>query len=221
MNEILFFITLILNFSGILAAYKFFGKTGLYCWAAFATILTNIEVIKCVDIFGVALTLGNVTYGTTFLVTDILGEKYGGKEARKAVYIGLFAMIVFTILMQLDLLYTPNEADFANDAMNTLFSLTPRLCFASLIAYFISNILDTYIFEFLKKYNKYLWLRNNLSTMTSQLVDSVIFIVIAFYGVFSNDMFVELLFTTYFSKVLIAACDTPFIYLARKIKGGN
>lgn len=221
MNEILFLITLILNFSGILAAYKFFGKTGLYSWIAFSTIMANIEVVKCVDIFGMSLTLGNVIYGTNFLVTDILSEKYGGKDARKAVCIGFAAMVVFTILTQINLLYVPNSEDFASDAMKTLFSLTPRLCIASLTAYFISNILDTYTFEFLKKHNKHLWIRNNLSTMSSQLVDTVLFTLIAFYGVFSNAMLIELMITTYAIKVLIAACDTPFIYLARKIKGGE
>lgn len=218
MNEILFFITLILNFSGILASYKFFGKTGLYSWVAFATVMSNIEVVKCVDIFGMSLTLGNVIYGTTFLITDILSEKYGGKEARKAVYIGFSSMLIFTLFTQINLLYAPNSADFASDAMKTLFSLTPRLCLGSLTAYFIANILDTYTFEFLKKRNKHLWLRNNLSTMMSQFVDAVIFTLIAFYGVFSNAMLIELFFTTYAIKVLIAICDTPFIYLAKKIK---
>lgn len=219
MNEILFFITLILNFSGILAAYKFFGKTGLYSWVAFATVMANIEVIKCVDIFGMSLTLGNVIYGTTFLVTDILGEKYSGKDARKAVYIGFASMLIFTLFTQINLLYVPNEEDFASDAMKTLFSLTPRLCLGSLTAYFISNVIDTFSFEFLKKRNTPLWVRNNLSTMTSQLVDTVIFTLIAFYGVFSNEMLIELMITTYVIKVVVAAFDTPFIYLAKRIEG--
>lgn len=219
MNEILFFITLIINFTGILAAYKFFGKTGLYSWVAFATVMANIEVVKCVDIFGMSLTLGNVIYGTTFLVTDILGEKYSGKDARKAVYIGFASMLIFTLFTQINLLYVPNKEDFASDAMKTLFSLTPRLCVASLTAYFIANLLDTFSFEFLKKRNTPLWVRNNLSTISSQLVDTVIFTLIAFYGVFSNEMLIELMITTYAIKVLIAACDTPFIYLAKRIEG--
>lgn len=217
MNEILFFITLILNFTGILTAYKFFGKTGLYSWIAFATVMANIEVVKCVDIFGMSLTLGNVIYGTNFLVTDILGEKYTAKDARKAVYIGFASMLIFTLFTQINLLYVPNEEDFASDAMKTLFSLTPRLCVASLTAYFIANLLDTFSFEFLKKRNTPLWVRNNLSTISSQLVDTVIFTLIAFYGVFSNAMLIELMITTYVIKIVVAAFDTPFIYLAKRI----
>lgn len=216
MNEILFFITLILNFSGILIAYKIFGKTGLYCWMVFATVLANIEVVKCVDIFSMSLTLGNVIYGTTFLVTDILGVNYGVKDARKAVYLGFSTLVLFTLFTQINLLYAPNASDFASPAMETLFSLTPRICVGSLLAYFIANMLDTYLFHALSRFP--LWVRNNGSTMVSQLVDTFIFTAVAFWGVFSFDMLVELFLTTYAIKLLISACDTPFVYLAVKKK---
>ena len=214
MNEFLFCITLILNFSGILVAYKVFGKTGLYCWMVFATVLANIEVIKCVDIFSLSLTLGNVIYGTTFLVTDILGANYGIKAARKAVYLGFSAMVLFTIFTQVNLLYIPNAADFASPAMETLFTLTPRICLGSMLAYLIANMLDTWLFHALGRFP--LWVRNNGSTMVSQLVDTSIFNFIAFWGVFELDVLVELFVTTYTIKLLIAACDTPFVYLASK-----
>lgn len=214
MNEVLFFITLILNFSGILIAYKFFGKTGLYCWMVFATVLANIEVIKCVDLFSMSLTLGNVIYGTTFLVTDILGANYGIQAARKAVYLGFSAMVLFTIFTQVNLLYIPNAADFASPAMEVLFSLTPRICLGSMLAYLIANMLDTWLFHALHRFP--LWVRNNGSTMVSQLVDTSIFNFIAFWGVFELGTLVELFVTTYTIKLLIAACDTPFVYLAAK-----
>lgn len=214
MNEFLFCITLILNFSGILIAYKFFGKTGLYCWMVFATVLANIEVIKCVDIFSMSLTLGNVIYGTTFLVTDILGANYGIQAARKAVYLGFSAMVLFTIFTQVNLMYIPNAADFASPAMETLFTLTPRICLGSMLAYLIANMLDTWLFHALGRFP--LWVRNNGSTMVSQLVDTSIFNFIAFWGVFELDVLVELFVTTYTIKLLIAACDTPFVYLAAK-----
>lgn len=218
MNEALFFLTIFINFSGILLAFKFFGKAGLFSWIALATVLTNIEVLKCVDMFSLSLTLGNVLYGTTFLATDILNEIYGVKEARKAVYVGLFSMILFTIISQVNLLFIPNEADFASDAMKTLFSLTPRLCLASLAAFFISNMLDTYLFDVLKRKYKALYIRNNVSTMISQLIDNIIFTFLAFGGVFPLGVLSEIIFTSYIIKLIVSACDTPFIYLARKIK---
>lgn len=220
MNELLFFITIIINFVGIILAYKLFGKKGIFAWIAFATISANIEVIKCVDVFGLSVTLGNVIYGTVFLATDILSEMYGGKEARKGVWIGFFAMITFTIISQINLLYIPNSSDFASEALKVIFGLTPRICFASLLAYVISNNLDTYTYDFIRKKlpsDKWLWVRNNASTMTSQLIDSFLFNIVAFLGVFDWKMLIELSITTYLLKLIIAACDTPFLYIAKKI----
>ncbi|MGN1125781.1 MAG: queuosine precursor transporter [Candidatus Gastranaerophilaceae bacterium] len=220
MNEILFFITLIVNFTAVLMAYKFFGKKGLFAWIGMATIIANIEVLKCVDIFGMALTLGNVTYGSIFLATDILNEKYGVKIAQKSVYLGFFALLVFTVITQVDLLYLSNEADFAGNAMKTLFTITPRMCFASMFAYFISNMLDVYLYKFIKfrlPSDKFLWIRNNVATIISQLFDTALFTYIGFAGVFSGDIVFQLFITTYLIKIIIALCDTPFLYVAKKI----
>lgn len=220
MNEILFFITLIVNFSCIIFAYKFFGKTGMFCWIAMATIVANVEVLKCVDIFGMALTLGNVSYGSIFLATDILNEKYGIKYAQKSIFIGFFALLVFTLITQIDIHFISNSSDFAHDAMKTLFTITPRVCFGSMFAYFISNMLDVHLYMFIKKHlpsDKFLWLRNNAATMISQLIDTLLFTCIAFVGVFSKEIVIQLCITTYLLKLLIAALDTPFLYLAKKI----
>lgn len=218
MNEILFFTALILNFIGVTLAYKFFKKTGVYAWIALATVIANIEVVKCVDIFGLPLTLGNVTYGSIFLATDILSEKYGRKDAQKAVFLGFFALIILTIFTQIDILYIPSSNDFAQDAMKTLFTLTPRICLGSMLAYLISNITDVFLYEKVKNIlpeNKFLWIRNNIATMTAQLIDTIIFTFIAFLGVFPLQIVLELCLTTYVVKFIIALCDTPFLYIAK------
>ena len=177
----------------------------------FATIVANIEVVKCIDLFGMSLTLGNVMYGTVSLITDVLNEKYGSKTARKSVYISFGTMLMFTLFMQINLMFIPNSEDFASGAMKTLFAITPRICVATLVAYLISNVLDTHIYDKLRKYK--LWVRNNGSTMISQFVDTIIFTFIAFYGVFSMNMLIELIFTTYVIKIVIALIDTPVFYL--------
>lgn len=218
MNEILFIIGILLNFAGVIIAYKLFKKTGIYAWIALATVIANIEVIKCVDIFGLPLTLGNVTYGSIFLATDILNEKYGRVHAQKGVFLGFFALLIFTIFTQIDLLYIPGINDFAQDAMKTLFALTPRICLASLSAYLVSNLLDVYLYKKIKDIlpsDKFLWMRNNGATMTSQLADTIIFTFMAFFGVFSLPVVLQLCLTTYILKIVIALCDTPFLYLAK------
>lgn len=218
MNELLFFVTIAINFAGILLAYRIFGKAGLFVWIGFATVVANIEVTKSIDMFGLSVTLGNVIYGTIFLATDILSENYGGKEARKGVMIGFFTTVVFTIMSQINLLFIPNEQDFVSGAMETVFRVMPRICIASIVSYLISNTLDTFTYDFIrKKFPNKLWLRNNGSTMTSQLIDSFLFTFLAFAGVFEFWQVVELSLTTYAIKVIVAACDTPFIYLSKKI----
>ena len=82
-NELIFIITVLIYLGSVLLLYKLFGKNGLYAFAIFGTLLGNIAVCKCVDIFGLSTTAGNVLYAATFLVTDILSEKYGRKEAGK------------------------------------------------------------------------------------------------------------------------------------------
>ena len=220
MNECLFFVSILINFIGVLCSYKLFGKIGIFAWIAIATVIANIEVLKCVDIFNMALTLGNVTYGSIFLATDILNEKYGVNIAKKSVYIGFFSLFIFTLITQTDLHYISNSADFAGEAMKTLFTITPRMCFASMFAYFVSNIIDIHLYALVKLFftsDKFLWLRNNTATMLSQLIDTLIFTYIGFVGVFENKILIELFITTYSLKLIIALLDTPFLYIAKKI----
>ncbi len=219
MNELLFFVTIVINFTGILIAYKLFGKVGLFVWAGLAAIATNIEVTKCVDMFGLSLTLGNVIYSTTFLATDILSERYGSKDARKAVWIGFFCSIMFTVIIQMSMLFVPNDSDFVSESMATVFGLLPRLCLASMVAYLTSNLLDTYLYQLIKsKCPKHLWLRNNAATLVSQFVDNTVFTAIAWIGVFDLQTMIELWVTSYIIKFVISLCDTPFLYIARRIQ---
>ncbi|HRZ78067.1 MAG TPA: queuosine precursor transporter, partial [Bacteroidales bacterium] len=176
------------------------------------------------ELFGLAATLGNVVYATTFLVTDILSEKYGRKEANRAVWIGFFSLISMTLLMNLSLLFQPMDDEYsrnAHESLSLIFGVMPRIVLASLTAYFISQRHDVWAFHFWMRLfpgRGKLWIRNNLSTMVSQLIDSLIFTFIAFYGVFEWPVLMEILLTTYLLKWIVAAMDTPFVYLATKIK---
>lgn len=221
MNEILFFTSIVISFLLALGFYKLLGKTGLFLWIAITAVIANIEVVKCVDIFGLPLTLGNSLYCSISLATDILNEKFGAKDARKSAWIGFMSLLTLVILSQIALLFIPNETDFSSDALKTIFSTTPRLCIASLSCFLLSNILDTYVFSWLKKNCKYLWVRVNISTVISQLLDSTLFFVIAFAFVLSWKDIFTLGMTCYIAKVIITMCNTPFIYLGRRIKPLN
>ncbi|MFA6770918.1 MAG: queuosine precursor transporter, partial [Bacteroidales bacterium] len=221
-NELLWLAMLLANFLLIIFAYKLFGKWGLIIWIPVSVIVANIQVIQTVNLFGLAATLGNIVYATSFLITDILSENYGKQEAKKAVWIGFFSLISMTLLMNLALYFKPLEGDefsmVTHQATATIFNLMPRIAIASLTAYMLSQRHDVWAFHFWKRrFHKenQLWLRNNLSTMVSQLIDSFVFTLIAFYGVFETAVLIEIFITTYFLKWIVAVADTPFVYWAR------
>lgn len=226
-NEIFWFSMLVVNFLLIIFAYKKFGKIGLYAWIPVSTILANIQVVLLVNLFGFDTTLGNILYAGGFLVTDILAENYGKKAAQKAVYLGFFSLIAMTLIMQIAVSFTPINIEESLETFNgvkRVFDFMPRIVVASLISYLISQTHDIWAYEFWrKKYSepKHIWIRNNASTMVSQLIDNGCFTLIAFYGVYPKEVLIEIFLATYLIKLLVAVCDTPFVYLAHYLKKKN
>lgn len=219
MNEVLLLANVFLAFGAVLVFYKFFGKVGLFVWSAFAVVLANIEVAKCINVFSLSTTLGNALFASSFFATDILSEMYGYKASKKNAFICLLAVVAFVLFMQIDLKYVPNSEDFVSNSMNNLFALSPRICIASVSMMFISSLFNARIFKYLKeKFPKYLWLRNNVSTIVCQVVENFLFHTIAFSGVFSIQVICELTLTVSAIEAIIALLDTPFLYLAKKIK---
>ena len=226
-NEILWIGTLIVSLFMVIFAYKLFGKTGLYIWTATAVILANIQVMKTIVVFGLVTSLGNVIYASIFLSTDILNENHTKKDAKKAVWIGFFVLIATTIIMQITLLFIPDVSQEWNiqvsESISTIFSLMPRIAFASLVAYLISQNHDVWFYAKLKTKDKAnrLWLRNNFSTISSQLIDNIIFTSIAFIGMKPFDEILQIFVTSLILKVIVAVFDTPFIYLSKKIRNSS
>jgi hypothetical protein len=222
MNEWIFVGSVLIYLGSVLLLYRMFGKNGLFAFSIFGTLLGNIAVCKCVDLFGFSTTAGNVLYASTFLITDILSEKYGKKEAAKAVKYSFTIMILWLIGTQLILLLTPNANDYVNESFKVVFGLAPRITIASLIGFVCSQNIDVFLYHFIWKKTgegkAKLWLRNNGSTLISQAIDTVIFTTLAFWGTYPTDVFLSILFTTYIFKAVVAIIDTPFMYCARKIK---
>ena len=216
-NELLWFALVTTDFALALVAIFFFGRIGLYAIIVMDIIVCNIQVLKIVSLFGWVATLGNVLYGSIFLATDLLSEIYGKKAARQGVWLGFFALIFTTIIMQISLQFHPHSSDFAHPALKTIFGFLPRIALASLTAYLISQHHDVWAFHFWKNKTagRFLWLRNNASTWVSQAIDTLIFTTIAFWGVFNFSTWLSLLFTTYLFKWMVAVLDTPVVYLGK------
>jgi len=218
-NNLLWVGFLIIDLSLAVLVFRFFGKFGLYALIVASVITCNIQVLKTVQLFGLVATLGNVLYGSIFFATDVLSEVYGKKAARRGVWLGFIGMILMTIWMQIGLQFIPDASDFAQEPLLTIFGLMPRVAAGSLVAYLISQHHDIFAFHFWKNKTKgrFLWLRNNASTMVSQAIDSVLFCTIALWGLYDTNIWLQILATTYFLKWFIAAIDTPFIYLAKRL----
>lgn len=225
-NELLLIGSVILIYSVVIISYKLFGKNGLFAMTSVATVLANVEVLMLVEAFGITQTLGNVMFASTFLITDILSENEGKKSASKAVWIGVFTSIVMLMFTQYWMLYTPSSEDWARDAISQIFSTTPRLVLASFTGYVISQRLDVWLYHawwnFTEKKcgdkKRFLWIRNNFSTLISQVVNTVIFTLIAFGGWYETKTMLTVMLSSYIVYVFTSILDTPCVYLARLMK---
>ncbi len=218
-NVLLIFINIIVTFTIVILIEKIFKKEGLYVWAAIALIMANILECQTVGLFnGFTSTCGNVLFASVFLATDIISEKYGSKYSKQAIKLAVFAMISFTIIMQIGLLFKPDVTDFAHDSMVTLFSLNLRISISSIIMFYISNNLDIFLFEKIKKKlpNK-LWVRNNVATIISNVLENYFFIFFAFVGIYDIPTMLNIATTISAVEIVIAIFDTPFLYLSKKL----
>ncbi len=160
-------------------------------------------------------------YAVTFLMTDLMNELYGKEEAQTLVKVGFIASLFAAVMIYLtQLLPAAPFALHMQEAYETLLGMNIRFVAASMTAYYISQTWDVWFFNFLRKKTdgKHRWLRNNASTMTSQLLDTLIFITLAFSGVQGVNLPL-MIFSQYVLKLIIAAVDTPiFYFLTRKLK---
>ena len=186
-----------------------------------ALILANTLGSKITTIFGVRVSVGIFFIPILFLVTDIVSEVLGEKKAQEFVYISIFVLIFTLVMMYVAIKMPPNETWGNQEAFASVFSSNLRMIIASIIAFIISQFHDVWAFNLLKKKTKgkYLWLRNNVSTIVSQFIDTTIFMFIAFYKVnpkFTASFIVSLIIPYFIFKVVFALLDTPFCYLGVK-----
>ncbi len=223
MNELIFFSLLIFLASTLLIALKA-GKIYVFAVIAILSVLLNVFVLKPFTIFGLTTYGGNVMYGCIFFATDLLAEHYSKKEALKGVKIGFLSLFLYFVVSTVYVYIAPDLATEGGaevqNAIETLFLPAGGIVVASITAFLISNTSDIFIYDFLHKKTgeKFLWIRNNLSTITSQFLDTIIFTSIAvFFGFFDIQAFWEIVLFAYVFKVLVAVLDTPFLYLSKII----
>jgi len=223
-QEILWVATIFIDLGCALIMFYMFGRQGLYATIVISLLLANLQGPKLTEIFGLQTSMAVILYSSIYFATDLLSERYGKEEATRAVMIGFLVSIVILLMTSLSLLYVPTTsgeaaslAENVHAATVTLFDYSPRFVMGSLLAYLVSQRVDVLIFHYLKRKTsgKHLWLRNNLSTMISQGLDTLVYGLIVWWGVVDFFTAMTLAGSKYVFKVLIALIDTPFIYIAR------
>lgn len=186
-----------------------------------ALILANVLGTKITTIFGISVSVGIFLYPLTFICTDVVAEVRGKKVSRYFIKVGLISLLITFFFILLSIYLPPADRFIFNEEYKNIFSNSLRIVVASMFAFLISQYHDIWAFHFLKKLTagKFLWLRNNISTFFSQLIDTTIFMFIAFYMVtpeFNTLFIIQLIIPYWIFKLILAAIDTPFVYLGVK-----
>lgn len=231
-QDLLWVLVVAVDLGLTLVMFRLFGKMGLYGVIVLNIMLSNLQGPKLTTIFGLETSLGLILYAGIYFATDLLSERYGKREANRAVMMGFATSLIVVAVMSFSLMFLPVAdkpmAVESHEALMALFSFTPHFVLGSLFVYLVSQNLDVWVFHYLKERTngRHLWLRNNVSTLTSQAVDTVLYTLVVWWPLFLDkqpelsvwdalEIAFYLALAKYFFKVLIALIDTPFIYWAR------
>lgn len=187
-------------------------------------IIANVLVFKVWSFFGIKLIAGIIPYPVTFLATDLISEIYGRKRANLVVWAGfatsLWVLVVILLAGAAPAAEIGNRSAAEVDVLfAAVFGMSVRAIFASMIAYLAAQLVDVHIFHFWRTLTKgrHLWLRNNGSTLVSQLLDTALVVSVLFVGRLPTEDLLALIGGSYLFKLLIALADTPFFYLGVRI----
>ena len=175
--------------------------------------------------FGLHLSVGVFMFPVVFLMTDVIGEVYGKRIAKFFVLAGFVSTALFIAysFLSLSMPWSP-RADWVHESYDTVFGISARIAIASLIAFAIAEYQDVLSFFFFKAKigGRFFWLRSFLSNLWSQFLDTVIFMTIAFYGVYETSLLISLVISWWLFKVFAGFLYTPLSYLSiRLLRGKN
>ncbi len=179
-------------------------------------IIANIISVKFVKLFWLDLPAGTLLFPLTFLFTDAFSELYGRKEAQKLVWLGFYANLIVLVAIKISVWITPADFWQNAEAYKLIIDSAPKIILASIIAYLVSQSHDVWAFHFWKKITggRWLWFRNNASTLVSQLIDTVVLIgLLSWFGVVPAASALAVMWSNYQVKAAFALLDTPLCYV--------
>lgn len=192
--------------------YKYLGTIGVFFVAVL--IISNVASSKIVDLWGLTFDGGTLLFPLSYIFGDILTEIYGYKNAKRVIWLGFFCCFmmsfVFIVVGKL-----PPAPDWTNQAAyDAILGWTPRIVVASLIAYLSGSFANSLVLAKLKIFTKgkMLWTRTIGSTVVGEFVDSILFIIIAFWGLLPSSLILTLIVSNYVFKTLVEVVFTPITY---------
>ncbi len=220
MNEFLLLIQATLIATAALIALKL-GSHALVAFIVIQSILANLFVVKQISLVGL-----NATTSDAFIVGSVFGlqllqEYYGKKLAQKTVWLSFFLLIFYTVVSQIHIFYIPALHDTMHQHFYPILHFMPRIMVASIAVYTAVLYFDTHLYAFLKQLFKgrHLLLRNTISIMTSQLLDTVLFSFLGLYGII--DHIGNVILVSYTIKLLVIVITQPFLALSKRIMGSS
>lgn len=197
-------------------------KLSLLLWL-FCSLLIGMNLLwtKITTLFGISVSVWIFMVPLTFLITDIVEEVHGKSVSRQFLKIWVICLFVMSLYTLLFVALEPNPKYASNAEYTLIFGQSMRIIVASIVAFALGQMHDIWAFSFWKKKTdwKYLWLRNNASTIVSQAIDTLVFMMIAFYMVtpkFTFEFILQLAIPYYLFKIAFAALDTPLVYAGVK-----
>ncbi len=211
MNELLFLLHIVVIFICTLGCLKK-GKEFLVIWICLQVILANLFVLKQVMLFGFQVTCSDAFAVGGVLGLNLLQQYHGKQQAKSAINACFCFMLLFTILAQIHLLYSPSQDDIAHTSYAALLSPSPRLFFTSLFVFFVVQKIDVALFSSLKKAP--IFARNLICLSTSQLLDTILFTFIGLYGLIAAPL--DVIFVSFFIKITAITLLSPSVWVAQK-----
>jgi len=184
-------------------------------------VLSNILAVKIIEVGGLVGPAAVLVYALSFALSDTLVEIWGKEKVKYVIKVGFIASLISAIFIRMAISFPSADNWTLQQEFEMILGSNMRIVLASMVAYLVSQFHDVWSFNFWKKITggKHLWLRNNLSTIFSQMIDTVLFIFIAFYG--SGLPIISMMIGQYTLKLIIALLDTPIVYLAVKLTKDN
>jgi len=219
MNELLFIGFILIDMILMLLTLKFFGKNGLITFYVAHVLLVQMTIKLQVDLFGFTAVIGSMLFAVLFATTDILTEHYGKKSGYKAVLLGALNLGIFILVVNISNMFVPSTTDSNKEVFAELFAGQWRISLSDLIiSFLIFQSFDVWFFHKIEEWTKgkYLWLRNNGSTIISQTLVAILFFHFAFAGVIEQAVLWQIIWAGLIMKIFIALIDTPFLYLSYK-----